>query len=249
MYRAVAARLVCPANADRMIVREYRRSHRQKSEARLPRETSSRARDYVSSPSTSDTIIPRLLAAGADRKRCNGVARRASRVAASQSQSHDVFSVLFEGWRTLLRRVSRVTAASVPLQSYRASSELPLACCIPHSGREGGQRLRNVTRDSQNASARKLPNPRPVKIMSQPSPLSVLSGAWKIADKATVALEAVGNKIRVNSQGWEDARIATERQCFMVVAIKGKLYMMPEARPAKFEQIDQTGLREGGLWA
>jgi hypothetical protein len=46
------ARLACPANADRTIVREYRRSHRQKSEARLLRETSSRAGDYVSSPST-----------------------------------------------------------------------------------------------------------------------------------------------------------------------------------------------------
>jgi hypothetical protein len=45
-------RLACPANADRMIVRGYRRSHRQRSEARLPRETSSRAGDYVSSPST-----------------------------------------------------------------------------------------------------------------------------------------------------------------------------------------------------
>jgi hypothetical protein len=39
-----------------------------------------------------------------------------------------------------------------------------------------------------------------------PSPLSVLSGALKIADKYTIAMEAVGNKIRVNSQGWEDAR-------------------------------------------
>ena len=48
--------------------------------------------------------------------------------------------------------------------------------------------------------------------MAQPSPLSVLSGALKIADKVTVALEAVGNKIRVNSQGWEDARVIGERQ-------------------------------------
>jgi hypothetical protein len=40
----------------------------------------------------------------------------------------------------------------------------------------------------------------------------VLSGALKIADKVTVAMEAVENKIRVNSQGWEDARIIGERQ-------------------------------------
>ena len=39
------------------------------------------------------------------------------------------------------------------------------------------------------------------RIMSQPSPLSVLSGALKIADKVTVAMEAVGNKIRPTSQG------------------------------------------------
>ena len=38
------------------------------------------------------------------------------------------------------------------------------------------------------------------KFTVQPSPLSVLSGALKIADKFTVTLEAVGNKIRLNSQ-------------------------------------------------
>ena len=50
------------------------------------------------------------------------------------------------------------------------------------------------------------------KIMAQPSPLSVLSGALKIADKVTVAMEAVGDKIRLNSQGWKDARVIGERQ-------------------------------------
>ena len=48
--------------------------------------------------------------------------------------------------------------------------------------------------------------------MAQPSPLSVLSGALKIADKVTVAMEAVGDKIRLNSQGWKDARVIGERQ-------------------------------------
>jgi hypothetical protein len=38
-------------------------------------------------------------------------------------------------------------------------------------------------------------------IMPAPSPLAVLSGALKIADKFTLAMEAVGNKIRLNSQG------------------------------------------------
>jgi hypothetical protein len=37
--------------------------------------------------------------------------------------------------------------------------------------------------------------------MAQPSPLSVLSGALKIANKFTVTMEAVGNKIGLNSQG------------------------------------------------
>jgi hypothetical protein len=40
--------------------------------------------------------------------------------------------------------------------------------------------------------------------MPTPSPLSTLSGALKIADKVTVTMEAVGNKIRLNSQSWED---------------------------------------------
>jgi hypothetical protein len=46
--------------------------------------------------------------------------------------------------------------------------------------------------------------------MSAPSPLSTLSGALKIADKVTVTMEAVGNKIRLNSQGWEDVRVLYE---------------------------------------
>jgi hypothetical protein len=36
--------------------------------------------------------------------------------------------------------------------------------------------------------------------MSQPSPLSVLSGALNSADKIRVAMEAAGNKIRLNFQ-------------------------------------------------
>ena len=82
--------------------------------------------------------------------------------------------------------------------------------------------------------------------MAQPSPLSVLSNALKIADKVTIAMEAVDNKIRVNSQGWEDARIIGERQVLMVVAYKGQLYLLPEHRPAKFERIDNDGLHEAG---
>ena len=65
--------------------------------------------------------------------------------------------------------------------------------------------------------------------MSPPSPLSVLSGALKIADKVTVAMEAVGDKIRLNCQGWEDARIITERQVLMVVAHKGQVYLSAQA--------------------
>ena len=49
------------------------------------------------------------------------------------------------------------------------------------------------------------------------TPLSVLSNALKIAYKVTIAMEAVDNKIRVNSQGWEDARIIGER-CNSVAA-------------------------------
>jgi hypothetical protein len=55
--------------------------------------------------------------------------------------------------------------------------------------------------------------------MAQPSPPSVLSGALKIADKVTVSMEAVGNKIRLNSQGWEDARMICDRQIAIVSSI------------------------------
>jgi hypothetical protein len=48
--------------------------------------------------------------------------------------------------------------------------------------------------------------------------------------------------IRLNSLGWEDTRIISDRQVLMVVAYK----VLAEHRPAKFEQIDQTGLREAG---
>jgi hypothetical protein len=82
--------------------------------------------------------------------------------------------------------------------------------------------------------------------MQPPSPLSTLSGALKIADKVTVAMEAVENKIRLNSQGWEDTRVIGERQVLMVVAYKERLYILPEHRPAKFENIDQEGLHEAG---
>ena len=74
----------------------------------------------------------------------------------------------------------------------------------------------------------------------------MLSNALKIAYKVTIAMEAVDNKIRVNSQGWEDARIIGERQVLMVVAYKGQLYWLPEHRPAKFENIDTQGLHEAG---
>jgi hypothetical protein len=68
----------------------------------------------------------------------------------------------------------------------------------------------------------------------------------KIADKVTVTMEAVGNKIRLNSQSWEDLRVLNERQVFTVVVIKGQLYLLPEPRPAKFEHIDHDGLSEAG---
>jgi hypothetical protein len=68
----------------------------------------------------------------------------------------------------------------------------------------------------------------------------VLSGALKITDKVTLAMEAVGDKIRLNCQGWEDVKVLGERQVLMVVAIKGQLYLLPEHRPAKFERIERA---------
>jgi hypothetical protein len=48
-------------------------------------------------------------------------------------------------------------------------------------------------------------------------------------------MEAAGDKIRSNSQGWE--RRAGHRRA--AGSIKGQLYLLPEHRPAKFENIDQ----------
>ena len=42
------------------------------------------------------------------------------------------------------------------------------------------------------------------------------------------------------------ARIIGDRQVAIVVAYKGQLYLLAEHWPAKFEQIDQTGLHEAG---
>jgi hypothetical protein len=35
-----------------------------------------------------------------------------------------------------------------------------------------------------------------------------------------------------------------ERQVLMVVAVDGRLYLLPEPRPAKYERVDITGLHE-----
>jgi hypothetical protein len=82
--------------------------------------------------------------------------------------------------------------------------------------------------------------------MSALSSLAVLSGALKVTDKCTVAMETVGDKIRLNCQGWEDVKVLGERQVLMVVAIKGQLYLLPEARPSRFERVDHDGFNEAG---
>jgi hypothetical protein len=46
-------------------------------------------------------------------------------------------------------------------------------------------------------------------------------------------MEAAGDKIRSNSQGWENVRVIGERRVLMVV-------YLPEHRPAKFENISKT---------
>jgi hypothetical protein len=58
----------------------------------------------------------------------------------------------------------------------------------------------------------------------------------------TVTMEAAGDKIRSNSQGSEDVRVLNERQVFMVVALKGQLYLLPEHRPTKRENIPGSEL-------
>jgi hypothetical protein len=82
--------------------------------------------------------------------------------------------------------------------------------------------------------------------MAQPSP--PLRAVGRPEDRRQVHGhdETVGNNIRLNSQRWKDARIIGDRQVAIVVAYKGQLYLLAEHRPAKFEQIDRTGLHEAG---
>jgi hypothetical protein len=54
-------------------------------------------------------------------------------------------------------------------------------------------------------------------------------------------MEAVGNKIRLNSQGRGDVRVIGERWLWR---IRGGSISCPEHGPAKFERIDQDGLHE-----
>jgi hypothetical protein len=70
--------------------------------------------------------------------------------------------------------------------------------------------------------------------------------AFALLVSVTVAMEAVGDKIRLNSQGWKDARVIGERQSGHGRGLKGQLYLLPEHRPAKFERIDSDGLHEAG---
>jgi hypothetical protein len=100
----------------------------------------------------------------------------------------------------------------------------------------------NLTRAEASESSREI-------IMAQPSPpLSVLSAALKIVDKVTVSMEAVENKIRLNSQGWEDARIIGERHVLMVV-VQGAA--LPPARaPAREVREHRPDCpAPDGLWA
>jgi hypothetical protein len=73
----------------------------------------------------------------------------------------------------------------------------------------------------------------------------VLSGALKIADKVTVAMEAVGDKIRLNSQGWDDARVIGERQG----ADAGAALPLARAPAGGVRAHRQRRLARGGLWA
>jgi hypothetical protein len=71
------------------------------------------------------------------------------------------------------------------------------------------------------------------------SPLAVLSGALN-RSKLRLPWRAVGDKIRSNSQGWEDARVIGERQVLMVGAT------LPFARAGAGEVREhlQDGLHE-----
>jgi hypothetical protein len=75
---------------------------------------------------------------------------------------------------------------------------------------------------------------------------SKLSGALKITDKLTLAMEAVGDKIRLNCQGWEDVKVLNPRQALLMVAINGQLYLMPGPRPQRFRTLDHQGFHEAG---
>ena len=148
---------------------------------------------------------------------CEAVTRANMRFVATKTPEQQSCPTLHRTRHLLIRQQTSVINA---IRAHLAEFGI-----VAPIGRNGVEQLLGVVAD---ANDKRL-------FMAQPSPLSVLSNALKIADKFTVAMEAVGNKIRLNSQGWEDVRVIGERQVLMVVAYKGQLYLLPEARPAKFE--------------
>jgi hypothetical protein len=82
--------------------------------------------------------------------------------------------------------------------------------------------------------------------MAQPSPLSALSGALKIADKGQRSLWMRRRQIRLNSQGWKDARVIGECQGADSRGAKGAGLSVARAAVAKFERIDNGGSHEVG---
>jgi hypothetical protein len=82
--------------------------------------------------------------------------------------------------------------------------------------------------------------------MSPPSPLAMLSNALKIADK--VIGRAGGGREQNSPEFSRVGRRADPRQApgDYGRGCKGRIYLLRKPPPAKFEQIDQTGLPEAG---
>jgi hypothetical protein len=64
---------------------------------------------------------------------------------------------------------------------------------------------------------------------------------------ATLVFEAIGDdKVRVNCQSWDDAKIILADQALQVVALGKILHVTRTDRPAEYVNIELTGLADAG---
>jgi hypothetical protein len=66
-------------------------------------------------------------------------------------------------------------------------------------------------------------------------------------ERTTLTIEANGDdKVRLNCQSWEDARVVRADEALQIVALGKTAYLARVERPAEYLNIDPTGMMEAG---